>query len=284
MFNEEAEGRMVLAQLEKISKLSAALMDKISDGDDLEGWVQNKIDLAEDYVQTVYDYLTYNADSVSEEVTNEDLRNWFSKTHPKGNWVRIGTDGEIKGDCAREKGEGKPKCLPKQKAQSMSKEARAKAARRKRREDPQADRPGTGNKPINVKTEEVQYLEEKNTPTNPKLWARAKALAKQKFDVYPSAYANGWAAKWYKSKGGSWKTKSEEFVQEKKMKTFAEFKNTLNECACENVIVEKSPDDPEIEKWIKSNKARFKKEYGEKKGTEVLYAKAWDMYNKKHKK
>jgi len=30
-------------------------------------------------------------------------------------------------------------------------------------------------------------------------------MAKQKFDVYPSAYANGWAAKWYKSKGGTWR-------------------------------------------------------------------------------
>jgi hypothetical protein len=41
------------------------------------------------------------------------------------------------------------------------------------------------------------------------LWSKAKALAKQKFDVYPSAYANGWASKWYKSKGGGWKTVSE---------------------------------------------------------------------------
>ena len=48
-------------------------------------------------------------------------------------------------------------------------------------------------------------LVEKNTPTNPSLWSRAKSLAKKKFDVYPSAYANGWAAKWYKSKGGGWK-------------------------------------------------------------------------------
>lgn len=43
-----------------------------------------------------------------------------------------------------------------------------------------------------------------NKPNNPALWSRAKSLAKQKFDVYPSAYANGWAAKWYKSKGGTW--------------------------------------------------------------------------------
>ena len=44
-----------------------------------------------------------------------------------------------------------------------------------------------------------------NVPTNPGLWSRAKAAAKAKYDVYPSAYANGFAAKWYKEKGGSWK-------------------------------------------------------------------------------
>ena len=58
--------------------------------------------------------------------------------------------------------------------------------------------------------EEIEYLEEKNAPTNPALWSKAKSLARSKFDVYPSAYANGWAAKWYKSKGGGWKTVSEE--------------------------------------------------------------------------
>jgi len=52
-----------------------------------------------------------------------------------------------------------------------------------------------------------ETLDEKSVPNNPELWSRAKALAKQKFDVYPSAYANGWAAKWYKSKGGTWSSK-----------------------------------------------------------------------------
>ena len=60
------------------------------------------------------------------------------------------------------------------------------------------------------KVEETEYLEEKNVPTNPSLWSRAKALARSKFDVYPSAYANGWASKWYKSKGGGWKSVNEE--------------------------------------------------------------------------
>jgi len=46
----------------------------------------------------------------------------------------------------------------------------------------------------------------KNKPNNPKLWSRAKAAARAKFDTYPSAYANLWASKWYKKKGGTWRT------------------------------------------------------------------------------
>ena len=44
-----------------------------------------------------------------------------------------------------------------------------------------------------------------NVPTNPELWSRAKAAAKQKYDVYPSAYANGFADKLYKERGGGWR-------------------------------------------------------------------------------
>ena len=80
------------------------------------------------------------------------LKDWFGKGK-KGDWVRVGTDGKIKGDCAREPGEGKPKCMPRSKAHSMSKKDRATSAMRKRRKDPVVDRPGTGNKPINVKTD-----------------------------------------------------------------------------------------------------------------------------------
>ena len=60
-----------------------------------------------------------------------------------------------------------------------------------------------------TKKEEVEQIDEKNEPTNPELWSRAKAQAKAKFDVYPSAYANGWAAKKYKEMGGGWKSVSE---------------------------------------------------------------------------
>jgi len=46
---------------------------------------------------------------------------------------------------------------------------------------------------------------EENKPTNPSKWSYYKAQAKKKFDVYPSAYANAWAAKQYKAAGGGWK-------------------------------------------------------------------------------
>jgi hypothetical protein len=63
-------------------------------------------------------------------------------------------------------------------------------------------------KGIEPKNESIEQIDEgENQPTNPSLWSRAKSMAKSKFDVYPSAYANGWAAKWYKSKGGGWKKK-----------------------------------------------------------------------------
>ena len=56
-----------------------------------------------------------------------------------------------------------------------------------------------------VREEYFNYLIEKNVPTNPSKWSYYKAQAKKKFDVYPSAYANAWAAKMYKKAGGGWK-------------------------------------------------------------------------------
>ena len=56
--------------------------------------------------------------------------------------------------------------------------------------------------------------EGKNVPTKPELWSRAKSLAKSKFDVYPSTYANGWASKWYKSKGGGWRKSKKKSTNE----------------------------------------------------------------------
>jgi len=65
--------------------------------------------------------------------------------------------------------------------------------------------------PVHNKTLDIELQEKKKAkkkkpkPTKPSLWSRAKSMAKSKFDVYPSAYANAWAAKWYKKKGGGWR-------------------------------------------------------------------------------
>jgi len=48
-------------------------------------------------------------------------------------------------------------------------------------------------------------LLEKNIPTNSSLWSQCKAAAKAKYDVWPSVYACGFAAKKYKAAGGKWK-------------------------------------------------------------------------------
>ena len=57
----------------------------------------------------------------------------------------------------------------------------------------------------NINEKKLNLFLERNCPTDPGKWASSKAAAKSKFDVYPSAYANGWAAKNYKSKGGGWR-------------------------------------------------------------------------------
>ena len=50
------------------------------------------------------------------------------------NWVRIGTDGSIKGPCGTSKDKKNPdRCLPRSKANSLSKAERATTARKKKR-------------------------------------------------------------------------------------------------------------------------------------------------------
>ena len=144
----------------------------------------------------------------------EDLRKWFDKDHPEGGWKRINSKGDAIGPCAREPGEPKPKCMSNEKRAQLSKKERASAVATKRKHDPNPERKGG---PINVSnfgkgkiSENMENLEEKNVPTSPEKWAQAKSQAKAKFDVYPSAYANGWAAKKYKEMGGGWKSVSED--------------------------------------------------------------------------
>jgi hypothetical protein len=73
--------------------------------------------------------------------------------------------------------------------------------------------------------ESVEKLMEKNVPTDAGKWSYYKSQAKKKFDVYPSAYANGWAAKQYKAAGGGWKKGKSESVNETELKLGVKYVN-----------------------------------------------------------
>jgi hypothetical protein len=152
-----------------------------------------------------------NKDNLKKHDMSEDLRKWF-----KQKWVNIGKKDKSgkHPECGTSgKKRGYAKCVPAAKARGMSKKEKESATRRKRAAQNKAGKggkkqPGQGNKPINVKTKVTERLElflEKNIPTDPSKWSYYKSQAKKKFDVYPSAYANGWAAKKYKAAGGGWK-------------------------------------------------------------------------------
>jgi len=210
----------------------------------------------EGFRKTTYknpDHPNRKSNTERESELKEDLRNWFSKTNPKGDWKRINSKGEAIGPCAREPGEPKPKCMSQAQRASLSKKERASAVRRKRQQDPNAERQGA---PINVKSkvnENMKQLDEKNVPTSPEKWAQAKSQAKAKFDVYPSAYANGWASKKYKEMGGGWKSVSEakdeqEYGYEGDM--------ALNQLAtltrCADMIKDLLKPDTDMPEWVQS--------------------------------
>jgi len=61
---------------------------------------------------------------------------------------------------------------------------------------------------MNFDNEDIVMSEgktKKNKPTNPDLWQQSLDWARQRYEVCPSAYCNGAAAKRYKSKGGKWR-------------------------------------------------------------------------------
>jgi hypothetical protein len=177
----------------------------------------------------------------NEVYKDSGLGKWFHKQSAGGEpgWDRYDSTGKKAGKCGDAKdGEPYAACLSKQKAQKLGKKGVASFVKRKRRAQKSAGKPdkgdgGKGAKPINVKTgvtdkdpkkkgiQEMKSfqklsmeLQEKNEPTNPKLWSSVLSQARSKFDVYPSAYANAWASKEYKKKGGGWKKKTSESVNE----------------------------------------------------------------------
>ena len=116
------------------------------------GQFESEEDVQEDSAFTnsgAYNLLTLGK-TMKEDVLVEDLRKWFDPKDPEGGWKRINSKGEAIGPCAREPGEGKPKCMSNEKRAKLTKKERAAAVAAKRRHDPVADRAGKGGKPVNV--------------------------------------------------------------------------------------------------------------------------------------
>jgi hypothetical protein len=187
------------------------------------------------------------------EPVDENLHDWFGKEK----WVRMDTKGNIKGDCAREPGEGKPKCLPQAKAHALGKKGRASAAQKKRREDPNPERRGPahnvatrvkeddldencwkgyhkeGNKelfgktvPNCVKNEAVEEGHESCPECGGAMYPDTMINEKQdacyykvkrRYKVWPSAYASGALVQCRKKGAANWGNKSKNESRENNM-------------------------------------------------------------------
>ena len=201
------EHSMARSELSTIEKAVKRLKSKMKGEGNIEAWVQSKITKAADYIDSAADYLDseeHNVQGSMDEAKNDPCWKGYKQEGLKKKGNRMvpncvpveSVSFEIGSEHRGAQKQAKIRNLAKSTTNPGEKEA-AKS-KLKGPSLPLSD----------------EYIMEKNVPTNPKLWAKWKSKAKAKFDVYPSAYANGWAAKGYKSEGGGWKSVSEETIEE----------------------------------------------------------------------
>ena len=127
---------------------------------------------------------------IAEQGMDESLRDWFKKEK----WVRITTSGNIAGPCGTSKNTKNPdRCLPRAKAQSLSKSERAATARKKKAAGAKGAQvvPNTEKAKVtreNVAAAVLEILLEKKKK---KKDDRCTRIAKRTYDTWPSAYASG---------------------------------------------------------------------------------------------
>lgn len=237
------EGAMAKTQLKTIIRNAENIHDMLDDDENLPEWIQSKITLAKDYIVLASNYLESEMDESSSAYDRINKRFKDLSGRSLGDAAKEhGAEAKrLQKEIDAQKAENE-----RRKAAMKTEEIELDEIAVVKTNKPIGTRVadiGPGGKEYNVKTnkayddakkkkpqeaffatqrrkerlassgrmdEDIESLDEKNEPTNPALWSRAKSLAKSKFDVYPSAYANGWASKWYKSKGGGWRTVSEE--------------------------------------------------------------------------
>ena len=149
------------------------------------------------------------------ELIKESLRDWFKKEK----WVRISSSGNIAGDCGTSKNKKNPdRCLPKAKAQSLTKGQRAATAAKKKKAGSKGKTVVKNTKKAKVTKEDIRNLvvgtiyESTNENTIMEKDDRCTRIAKSKYDTWPSAYASGAVVRC--RRGDIWKGVKEETINE----------------------------------------------------------------------
>jgi hypothetical protein len=196
----EQENYMFFSNLEQIERQCKLLRnvdpskinDLLNNGHD---WADDHISEAKTNIDQVFDFIMNETKGGNDQNFNANF-NEFSLN--EGNLNEGCWDGYKRVGSKMKNGKKVPNCVPIDEASSVAQQAAIAINMKKK-----------GIKPKNESEKEMyesmEIDESKNCPTDPGKWAASKAAAKAKFDVYPSAYANGWAAKNYKSKGGGWR-------------------------------------------------------------------------------
>jgi hypothetical protein len=193
--NQPTENYMFFGNLQQIHRQCEMLMKM--DPQELDQIIQNGHDWADDHVSEaknnmdqVFDFFMNETKSKDKQDVTADM-NQFSMNE-EGQLDEKCWDGYKQVGSKKKNGKTVPNCVPVSEASSPAQQAAIAINMKKK-----------GVEPKNESYGEID--ESKNCPTDPAKWAASKAKAKSKFDVYPSAYANGFAAKDYKAKGGGWK-------------------------------------------------------------------------------
>ena len=193
--NQSTENYMFFSNLQQIHRQCEMLMKM--DPQELDQIIKNGHDWADDHVSEaknnmdqVFDFFMNETKSKDKQDVTADM-DQFSMNE-EGQLDEKCWDGYKQIGSKKKNGKMVPNCVPVSEASSPAQQAAIAINMKKK-----------GVEPKNESYGEID--ESKNCPTDPAKWAASKAKAKAKFDVYPSAYANGFAAKDYKAKGGGWK-------------------------------------------------------------------------------
>ncbi len=223
----DQEGDMAKSDLRSIISNAKRVHDMLEDSDNLPEWVQSKITKAEDYMSTVANYMEAEMNEEVEIEESMPASKSLQKRHEDERKKRGLPDPsyylKLRDQKKKEIEDMKKEEVDESVASTigglvgqyagsklgMEGPGRAHGELMGRMIDYHARKLYKKAKKV-ITGEEVEQIDEKNVPTSPEKWAQAKAQAKAKFDVYPSAYANGWASKKYKEMGGGWKSVSEE--------------------------------------------------------------------------